>query len=915
MTTKLRDRKALGLNIQAKLIIAIVLAALSVATPLFVYNQWVLRNALVADAEEFLLAAAGRTASRLDGFSSDTMHDLAAQAQQSMLAEYLAELRDGGHSESSRLRALEALRAFQGKREVFLTSYALLDSKGRNVLDTVPQYIGSDESGYEHFRSVMSIAFGRRPFQSPVHFTRGRGYIHFSARVSSPAGELLGVLRARCSLAMVSHLALLDEGFAGPGSYAVVIDEHGLVLAQGTKATRGVAGKFATLPGPELLRDAYGLALPVQGTMDLAWRDFIAPMERAERELARSFDGSFPSAPDRTIHAAMTTTESQRWRVVFIKPAESFLAPMRQHTRNAVLVLAVCVVLVALLGWFLGWLLARPIASLKDSATRLAEGDLQVRAAIDSRDEIGSLAQTFNYMAERLAVRIRSEAAVATISGRFLSMAIDGDLDQRIIESLATVAEVTGANRAYVYWPGRDSDAMVQWHDGDTAPLPSSEADLGDLQEMMQRTDGAGQVAIDEVSAVADDCRAGLAPWIASGARSVLCVAMRSQGTFRGLVGCDLVATGRAWTKADQHIMRIVGELVWAAHERHAAHQARLDAEAALQEANEKLEARVLQRTRELSETNAHLESEMRAREALRRERDRVARQLVQAARRAGMAEIAANVLHNVGNVATSVRVSVRTLHEALNDSWMRRLPAVAALIREHGDHLGDYMRDDPRGQRLPEYICRLCDAVEEDRGRMLLDVENLEQTTEHMVKIITAQRSMAGDSRFTTEEDCAEVVTSAVRFHQARIDDLDIALRCDLEDGPPVVIDKHKVLQILDNLIDNACAAITAARVARSDDVSDTLHITLTRSDDMLRIAIRDSGSGIRPDLQAKIFSRGYTTKADGSGLGLHMSAMAAREMNGRLTVHSDGPGTGATFTLELPWDLSRITPVHPGI
>jgi two-component system, NtrC family, sensor kinase len=50
------------------------------------------------------------------------------------------------------------------------------------------------------------------------------------------------------------------------------------------------------------------------------------------------------------------------------------------------------------------------------------------------------------------------------------------------------------------------------------------------------------------------------------------------------------------------------------------------------------------------------------------------------------------------------------------------------------------------------------------------------------------------------------------------------------------------------------------------------------------------------------RIFSHGFTTRADGHGFGLHSGALAAREMGGTLAVHRDGPGQGATFALELP-------------
>ncbi|MBN1210879.1 MAG: ATP-binding protein, partial [Myxococcaceae bacterium] len=68
------------------------------------------------------------------------------------------------------------------------------------------------------------------------------------------------------------------------------------------------------------------------------------------------------------------------------------------------------------------------------------------------------------------------------------------------------------------------------------------------------------------------------------------------------------------------------------------------------------------------------------------------------------------------------------------------------------------------------------------------------------------------------------------------------------------------------------------------------------------LLIAVTDNGVGIPPENLPRLFSQGFTTKKSGHGFGLHISALAATEMKGRLTCARPGLGEGATFTLELP-------------
>jgi signal transduction histidine kinase len=76
------------------------------------------------------------------------------------------------------------------------------------------------------------------------------------------------------------------------------------------------------------------------------------------------------------------------------------------------------------------------------------------------------------------------------------------------------------------------------------------------------------------------------------------------------------------------------------------------------------------------------------------------------------------------------------------------------------------------------------------------------------------------------------------------------------------------------------------------------------------VRISVSDNGVGIPAENLTRIFSHGFTTKQDGHGFGLHSGALAAKELGGSLSVQSDGPGHGATFTLELPCQPAPVRP-----
>jgi PAS domain S-box-containing protein len=272
-------------------------------------------------------------------------------------------------------------------------------------------------------------------------------------------------------------------------------------------------------------------------------------------------------------------------------------------------------------------------------------------------------------------------------------------------------------------------------------------------------------------------------------------------------------------------------------------------------------------------------------------------RQLLDASRRAGMAEVATGVLHNVGNVLNSVNVSATLVCERLNDSRLVNLDKAVRLIGEHQAALADFLTVDPRGRQLPTYLSRLSDHLLEDRGQTLKELHSLVANIEHIKQIVSLQQSYGKSSGFLQAARPHEIIDEAVRLNSLLLQRSDVTVVLNYQDCPPLLLDKQKILQILVNLIANAQNAIVGG--ASTERV---LTITLVRKDLLLSVAVSDTGSGIAPENLAKIFTHGFTTKKDGHGFGLHYCAIAAKEMQGTLLVESRGLGQGATFTLVVP-------------
>ncbi|HZH77280.1 MAG TPA: ATP-binding protein [Archangium sp.] len=299
--------------------------------------------------------------------------------------------------------------------------------------------------------------------------------------------------------------------------------------------------------------------------------------------------------------------------------------------------------------------------------------------------------------------------------------------------------------------------------------------------------------------------------------------------------------------------------------------------EEALRRANEGLEQRVKERTRELEDVH---------------------RQLVRTARQAGMAEVATNVLHNVGNVLNSVYTSTQVARERAMELRLEHVSRVAGMLQEHQADLGTFLTQDVRGRNLMPFLEKLGGHLVKERQEIVSLLEDVGRYTEHIGEIIKVQQGYARTPRLHEPVHLAELVEDALRINETALTRHHVKVERHLAPLPPVPTDKHRVLMILVNLVSNAKHALEDTPPERR-----LLTVTLEQPvPERMRISIQDNGMGIPQEMLTRIFQFGFTTRDEGHGFGLHSSAVAAQELGGSLTAHSPGQGQGATFTLELP-------------
>jgi PAS domain S-box-containing protein len=278
-------------------------------------------------------------------------------------------------------------------------------------------------------------------------------------------------------------------------------------------------------------------------------------------------------------------------------------------------------------------------------------------------------------------------------------------------------------------------------------------------------------------------------------------------------------------------------------------------------------------------------------------------RRLVTASRQAGMAEVASNVLHNVGNVLNGVNISAELVAGIVRGSSVANLGRVAGLLKEHADELPSYLSANPQGRQLPGYLELVARHLADEQANALRELDSLRRSIDHIKEVIAHQQDHAGRGGVVTPVNAAEIMEDALRITATALQLHGIRLVRRFAEPLELRTDKHQVLQILVNLLRNACDALREVAPGARVLTADIERVSGQR----LAFVLADNGSGIAPEHLPRLFEHGFTTRQTGHGFGLHSAALLAQDLGGTLAAASAGPGCGATFRLELPLDGLR--------
>lgn len=267
-----------------------------------------------------------------------------------------------------------------------------------------------------------------------------------------------------------------------------------------------------------------------------------------------------------------------------------------------------------------------------------------------------------------------------------------------------------------------------------------------------------------------------------------------------------------------------------------------------------------------------------------------------QMAHAAGMAEIASEVLHNIGNILTVFYVNIEGIQRVLKRSKYQDIVKAKEIFEKERDSIQEMLKEKPQFYKLYDLLFSFGLMIEEE----YTEIEKFNNKTKDKMKtvrdILAAQQNYARSDSYHEETTPKELITKTLDVFSYKMEKMGIHLKTSIENNSPFVTETNKVVNILTNIVKNAIEAVV------NFDGPKNIDINVYREHDFQIFSVKDTGMGISKEALEKLFTHGFTTKSAGKGFGLHSCYNLANGMGGKIEVVSEGEGKGATFMLKVP-------------
>jgi len=429
-------------NLRTKLVSAFLIVTIVPLAIISYLNYRSTTNALVQAADVKIASAAQVTADAVDTFFNGNLNTIRVKAQDPVIVDYLllpASQRAGSPEEA---QVNKLLNAYSHEDSLFVNSIGVIDAQGKSLTDTSAAEVGVDKSDRVYFQQAIKTGL---PYSSELIFSEvtGKASLYFTAPVRNPAdGSIIGVFRIRYDAGILQTIVAKNAGLIGEASLPVLIDQDHIRLAHGVLPELDYK-TIVPLSANVLAKLQADHRIP-KGTAEQLSTN-LPEFEAGLNNVAKQpfFIAELHEAGQGTEETTAVKLKSHPWTMVFGQTNTVFLAPIQAQTRNSLAVALVLAIAAAFVGLFIAQTMAGPVARLTAVAEQIAGGDIQVQAKVETSDEIGALAGTFNQMTAQLREFITTlEERVAARTKDLEIVAEVGTATATILESKQLLQEV-----------------------------------------------------------------------------------------------------------------------------------------------------------------------------------------------------------------------------------------------------------------------------------------------------------------------------------------------------------------------------------------------------------------------------------------------------------------------------------------
>lgn len=281
-----------------------------------------------------------------------------------------------------------------------------------------------------------------------------------------------------------------------------------------------------------------------------------------------------------------------------------------------------------------------------------------------------------------------------------------------------------------------------------------------------------------------------------------------------------------------------------------------------------------------------------------------VQQELLDKAHKAGMADVATETLHNVGNILNSITTSMHLLQQAFTRCPTADLSRALTIIREHGDDIPSFLNTSQKAEMLIRYLLKLDTLFGKYQIESIEHLDRLSLKVQMIADVIAAQQAFTMNSQYTRTADVHKLIEDALTMQSGSFEKYRITCKRVYGQLPEIQLQPNKFIHVIINILKNAEEAMFA-------DTGRERIITIRTSatESFVQVEIKDTGHGVTKKEMEQIFTYGYTTKPDGHGFGLHSCANYITEMKGQIWAESEGHNTGTTLFIKLPIHFKETT------